>query len=141
MKAADDETMRAFSTESSSFAIIPNMKQRFDVSSAIGPPKEMAGSVRRANDQGQALQPSIAAVRAGPNGRVPFSSSIRTSAGFVAGWIYIAENEMQGFSLESPRTGRSHELHIPGTLEERTWAKWALLLSLFAGLARQSASL
>ena len=50
-------------------------------------------------------------------------------------------NEMQGYLSESSLTGRSHELQIPGTLGGRTWAKWALRLSPFASLARQSASL
>ena len=48
---------------------------------------------------------------------------------------------MQDFLSESCYTGRSYELQIPGTLKGPTWAKWALPLSLFAGLTRQSASL
>ena len=71
----------------------------------------------------------------------PFSSSTRALAGFAAGYTFLAKNEMQGFSSESSRTGRFHELQIPGTLGEQTWARWALTLSPFAGLARQSTSL
>ena len=175
--ATDDEATRAFSTGSSSFAI-PN------VSSAAGPPKEMIDAAPGVNDQGRVLHPSIAAVKTGSNGRVPFSSATRALAGLVegwgsargvngqgrvlhlsvaavktgpngwahfsstqalaglvAGWTSLAENEMQGFSSESSRTVRSHELQIPGTLGRRTWAKWALPLSPFDGLAGQSASL
>ena len=158
--ATDDEAVRAFSTDSSSFAI-PN------VSSVTGPPKEvvcsarglngqgrilhpsvaavktgpngrahfssstraLAGlvagwsSTRGVNGQGRVLHPSVAAVRTGPNGRAPFSSSTRALAGLAAGWTSLAKNEMQGFSSESSRTGRSHELQISGTLGGRTWAK------------------
>ena len=112
--ATDDEATRAFSTGFSSFAI-PN------VSSATGPPKEMAGSERGVNGQGRVFCPLVNAVRTGPSGRAPFSSSTRALAGLAAGWI--SQNEMQGFSSESSRTGRSHELQIPGTLGGRTWAK------------------
>ena len=132
--AVDDEAMRAFSTGSSPFAIL-------NFSSATAPPKEMTSSARGVNGQRRVLHVSIAAVWTGPNGRALFSSSTRALAGLVAGWTSIAENEIQGFSSESSRTGRSHELQTPGTLRGRTWAKWALPLSLFAGLARQSASL
>ena len=66
--ATDDEAMRAFSTGSSSFAI-PN------VSSATGPPKEMTCSARGVNGQGQLLHSSVAAVKTGPNGRAPLSST------------------------------------------------------------------
>ena len=75
--ATDDEAMRAFSTGSSSFAI-PN------VSSATGPPIEIACPARGVNDQGRVLHPSVAAVETGPNGRVPFSSA-RALAGSVTG--------------------------------------------------------
>ena len=63
----DDEAMRAFLTSSSSFAV-PN------VSSATGSPKEMACSARGVNGQERVLNPSVAAVETGPNGRAPFSS-------------------------------------------------------------------
>ena len=76
--ATDDEAMRAFSTGSSSFAIL-------HVCSATGPPKEMACSARGVNDQGRVLHPSVAAVETGPNGRPPFSSTLAL-AGLVAGW-------------------------------------------------------
>ena len=69
------------------------------------------------------------------------SNLLQALAGLVAGWTSVAENEMQDLSSESSHTARSHELQIPGTLGGRTWAKWALPLSPFAGLAGQSASL
>ena len=75
--ATDDEVMKAFSTGSSSFAI-PN------VSSATGPPKEMACSARGVNGQGRVVHLSVAAVETGPNGRAPFSST-RALTGLVAG--------------------------------------------------------
>ena len=75
--ATDKEATRAFSTGSSSFAI-PN------VSSATGPPKEMACSARGVNGQGRVLHPSVAAVETGPNGRAPFSST-RALAGLGTG--------------------------------------------------------
>ena len=131
--AADDEAMRAFSTGSSSFAI-PN------VSSATGPPIERACPARGVNGQGRVLHPSVAAVETGPNGRAPFFST-RALEGLLAGWTSLAKNDMQGFSSESSRSERSHELQAPETLGGRTWAKWALPLGLFAGLVRQSASL
>ena len=111
--ATDDEAMIAFSTGSSSLAI-PN------VSSATGPPIEMACPARGVNGQGRVLHPSLAAVETRPNGRTPFSSSTQALAGLAAGWTSLTKNEMQGFSSESSRTGRSHELQIPGTLEGRT---------------------
>ena len=73
--ATDDEAMRAFSTGSSSLAI-PN------VSSATGPPIEMACPARGVNDQGRVLHPSVAPVETGPNGRAPFSFT-RALAGLV----------------------------------------------------------
>ena len=51
-------------------------------------------------------------------GRAPFSISTRPLAGFDAGWTFLIENELQGFSSESSRIGRSHELQIPATLGE-----------------------
>ena len=134
--ATDDEAMRAFSTGPSSLAIL-------NFYSVTGPPKEVAGSARGVYSQGRVFHPSIAAVGAAPNGRAPFfsSSSTRGLTGLFAGWTSLAGNKMQGFSSESSRTGRSHELQIPGTLGGRTKAEWALPLSLFAGLARQSALL
>ena len=176
--ASDDEAMRAFSTGSSSSAI-PN------VSSATGPPKEVACSARGVNGQGRVLHPSVAAVETGlnglapfssstralagliagsgsargvigqgrvlhpsvaavetePNGRAPFSSPTRPLAGLAADWTSLAKNEMQDFLSESSCPEKSHELQTPETLGGRTWAKWALPLSPFAGLARQSASL
>ena len=134
VKATDDETMETSSTGSSPFVILT-------VSSATGLPKEMVGSAGGVSGQGPVLYPSVAAVRTGPNSRAPFSSSTRTLVGFAAGWTYLIKNEMQDFSSESSRTGRSYELLIPGTLEGRTWVKGALSLSLFVGLVRQSASL
>ena len=116
VKAADDEAMRAFSIGFSPFAIL-------NVSSATGPPNKMAGSARGVNDQGQVLHPSVAAVGARPNGRVPFSSSTRVLEGLVAGWTSLTDNEMQSFSSESSRTEIFHELQIPGTLGGRTWVK------------------
>ena len=77
--ATDDEAMRAFSTGSSSFAI-PN------VSPATGLPKEIACSARGVNGQGRVFHPSVTAAKTGPNGRAPFSSSIRALAGLVEGW-------------------------------------------------------
>ena len=102
----------------------------------------MAGSARGLNGQGRVLHPSVAAVQTGPNDRASFSSSpTRALAGLVARWTSLAENEIQGFSSESSCTGRFHELQISGKLGGQTWAKWALPLSPFAGLARQSGSL
>ena len=75
--ATDDEAMRAFSTSSSSFAI-PS------VSSAIGPPIEMACPARGVNGQGRVLHPSVPAVETGPNNRAPFSST-RALADIVTG--------------------------------------------------------
>ena len=98
------------------------------------------GSARGVNGQGRVLHSSVAAVDTGPNDRTPFSSTWAL-AGFVADWTSLPEDEMQGFSSESSRTGRFRELQIPGTLGGRTWAKWALPLSPFAALAWQSASL
>ena len=77
--ATDDEATRAFSTGSSSFAIQ-------NVSSATDPPKEMACPARGVNGQGRVLNPSVAAVETGPNGRTLFSSSTRALASLVAGW-------------------------------------------------------
>ena len=131
--ATDDETMRAFSTGSSPFFI-------FNFSSATGPPKEIPGSARGVNGQRQVLHPSVAVVGAGPNGRAPFSPSTWALVGLVTGCTSLAENEMQSFLSESSGTGRSFELQIPGTFGGETWTKWALPLSLFAGLVRQSAS-
>ena len=96
--AANDEAMRAFSTGSSSFAIL-NVQQRFDVSTATGPPKKMAGSAREVNGQGRVLNPPVAAVGAGSNGRAPFSSTWAL-ANLLVGWTSLAQNEMQGFSSE-----------------------------------------
>ena len=87
------------------------------------------------------FSPSVAAAETGPNTRLPFSSSTRALVGLVADWTSLAKNEVQGFSSESSRPERSHELQTPETLGGRTWAKWALPLGLFAGLVRQSASL
>ena len=131
--ATDDEAMRAFSTGSSSYAI-PN------VSSATGPTKKMACSARGVNGHGRVPHPSVAAVETGPNGRAPFSST-RALKGLLAGWTSLVKNEIESFSSESSRTGRSHELQTLETLGGRTWAKWALPLGLFAGLVWQSASL
>ena len=75
--ATDDEATRAFSTDFSSFAI-PH------VSSATGPPNEMACSARGVNGQGRVFHHSVAAVETGPNGRAPFSST-RALAGIVTG--------------------------------------------------------
>ena len=99
------------------------------------------GSTRGANGLGQVFHPSVAAVWTGLNGRAPFSSSTRALAVLVVSWISFAKNEMQSFSSEKSHTERSHELQIPETLGGRTWVKWALPLSLFAGLVRQSSSL
>ena len=132
--ATDDEPMGARSTGFSPFAIL-------NVSSATGLPQEMVGSARGVNGQGRVLHPSVAAVETGPNGRAPFWSSTRALAGLVAGWNSRTENEMQGFSSKSSRTGRSHELQIPVTLEGRTWGKRAFSLSFFASRTRQSSSL
>ena len=77
--ATDDETAKAFSTGSSSFAIL-------NVSSATGPPKEMACLARGVNGQGGVLHPSVAAIETGPNGWAPFFSSSRALASLVAGW-------------------------------------------------------
>ena len=76
--ATDDGAMRAFSTGSSSFALS-------HVSSATGPPKEMACSARGVNGQGRVLHPSVATVETGPNGRAPFFST-QALAGVVRGW-------------------------------------------------------
>ena len=81
---AEDEVMIIFSTGSSSSAV-PNMQQRFDVSSATGPRKEMAGSARRVNGQGRVLHPFVATVGARLNGQTPFFPSTWDSAGRVAG--------------------------------------------------------
>ena len=94
----------SLSTVSSPFPI-PNMWQRFDVFSATGTLKEMAGSARQVNGQGRVLHPSVAAVGAGPKDRASFSFSTRALADLVADWISLAENEMQRFSSESSRTG------------------------------------
>ena len=128
----DNKVMRTLSTGCSPFAIL-------NVFSPTGPPKEIAGSARGVNRQGRDLPPSIAAVRAGPSGRAPIFSSNRCLAGFTAGSTPLAKNDIQGVSSESSLTGRSHELQIPGTHGGRTWVKWALPLSLFTPLARQSA--
>ena len=71
--ATDDEAMRAFSTGSSSFAS-PH------VSLANSPPKKMACPARGVNGQGRVLHSSVPAVKTGPNGRAPFSSSTRALA-------------------------------------------------------------
>ena len=73
--ATDDKAMRAFSTGCSSFAI-PH------ISSATGPPEEMACSARGVNGQGRVFHPSVAAVETGPNGRTP-SSSTRAFGGLA----------------------------------------------------------
>ena len=90
---------------------------------------------------GSSFHPSVAAVWTGLNGRAPFSSSTRALAVLVVSWISFAKKEMQSFSSEKSHTERSHELQIPESLRGRTWVKWALPLSLFAGPVRQSSSL
>ena len=64
----------------------------------------------------------VAAIWTWPKCRVPFSST-RALVGLVAGCTFHAENEMQGFSSESSRTGRSHEQQVTVTLGRRTWTK------------------
>ena len=89
--ATDDEAMRTFS----SFAI-PN------VSSATSPPTEMVCRARGVNGQERVLHPSVAAVEAGSNGRVPFSSSTRALAGLVASWSSACGVNGQGRVLHPP---------------------------------------
>ena len=123
-----------------SFLVIRHPEHVAD-SLATGSKNEMAGSAREINDQGRVLHTSFAAVGAGPDGGVPFSSPTWASAGLVAVWTSLTEDEMQGFSSESSCTGRPHDLHVPGTLGGQTWVEFSLMLGLFTGLARQSESL
>ena len=68
------------------FVCHPERVAEFDVFSATGLPKKMAGLACGVNGQGRVLHPSVTAGFTGSNDRAPFSSSTRAQADLVTDW-------------------------------------------------------